>query len=114
MKYSDFAGIIISLPECDNLDSFIAERGWQEWMDEYVGDDGSADKIVSILSAIWELKANPIKGIKKVCKLTNESIADEFFAPRRSVENWSSGDRESPDYVWMMIAYISFVECGII
>lgn len=109
MTYIQFREIVISLQDCKDLDHFIAERGWQDWMD---GCD--SDRTVEILTAVWELRDNPIKGIKAVTKLTNAKLSEQYGISIRTVEDWARGVRQCPDYTSTMLAYCVFADKGII
>lgn len=109
MTYTQFREIVLSLPDCSDLDHFIAERGWQSWMEGY-----DAERIVAILTAVWAMRDNPIKGIKKAAKHTNESLSLAYGIPRRTVEDWARGVRECPSYTSTMLAYCVFADRGII
>ena len=109
MTYSQFREITLSLDDCTNLDQFIAERGCQEWMDDY-----DTDRIVEILTSVWCLKDNPIKWIKQAAKHTNQSLSQTYGIPVRTVEDWSRNARACPIYTWTMLAYCVFADSGII
>lgn len=109
MTYTQFHEIVLSLPDCADLDHFIAERGWQEWMETY-----PADRIIEILTAVWGMRDNPIKGIKQAAKHTNDSLSRAYGIPRRTVEDWARGARECPEYTSAMLAYCVFADKGII
>ncbi|MGM9647128.1 MAG: hypothetical protein ACI3YH_03230 [Eubacteriales bacterium] len=109
MTYTQFREIVLSIDDCTDLDHFIAERGWQEWMDDY-----DTDRIVEILTAVWGLKCNPIKGIKQAAKHTNQSLSQTYGIPIRTVEDWSRSVRACPIYTWTMLAYCVFADSWII
>lgn len=119
MTYTQFREIVLSLGDYpdqseQSLELFIHERGWQEWMDGYYDESGKTDRITPILQAIWQMRDNPIKGIKKATKHTNESLSLTYGIPRRTVEDWARGVRECPAYTSTMLAYCVFADKGII
>lgn len=109
MTYSQFREITLSLYDCTDLDHFIAERGWQEWMDDY-----DTDRIVEILTSVWGMRENPIKGIKAAAELTNAKLSAQYGIPLRTVEEWARGAMKCPDYTSTMLAYCVFADKGII
>ena len=109
MTYTQFYGEVQALANFTYLDQFIAEREYQDWMEPYTSEQTAA-----ILSAIWELKDNPVKGIKKVTHLTNKALSERYGIPTRSIENWCCGERQCPAYTWMMMAYCVFTDAGIL
>lgn len=118
MTYTKFREIVISLDDYtaeDSFELFVAERGWQEWMNEYYDESGENDRITPILSAVWGMRENPIKGVKAATKMTNKNIAEMIGIPLVTVDTWSRGFRQTrSDYTTTMIAYIIFAEKGII
>lgn len=113
MKYRDFRNIYLSLGDCDSEEMFIAERGWQDWMEEYA-DDESGGKITNILHAFWCIKDNIVKGLKIVCGLTQEEIDEDYGIPKRTIEDWSSGAHIAPQGKACMLAFCVFTDQDII
>ena len=113
MKYRDFRNIFLTLDDCDSEDMFIAERGWQEWMEEYA-DDESGEKITNILHSVWCMKDNIVKGLKTVCGLTQKEISEQYGIPKRTIEQWSSELRKIPPQKACMLAFCVFSDFGII
>lgn len=114
MTYIQFREIVLSLPDCQNLDEFITERGWQDWMDEYATEEDNADRVVEILTVIWGMRENPIKGIKAAAGLTNAKLSEQYGISIRTIEDWARGARSCPDYTSTMLAYCVFSDHGII
>ena len=44
-----------------------------------------------------------VKGICEEAGLTQRDLAERFFIPRRTVEDWCRGVRTPPDYVRLMM-----------
>lgn len=109
MTYKQFYGIVITLDDCTDIDHFVAEQGGKDWTEPY-----TAEQTVAILSAIWELKDNPVKGIRMATHTTNKAISETYGIPIRSVNNWSAKIRECPAYTWMMLAYCVYTDAGIL
>lgn len=114
MKYTAFREVVNSIPDCEDFEHFVAERGWQEWMEDYADGDNS-DRIVKVLAAIWELRENPVKGIKKVVHTTNLALSEAYGIPIRTVNDWTRGAMASrSNYPWIMLAYCVFSDYGVI
>lgn len=109
MTYKQFYSIVITLYDCTDLDHFVAENGGKDWTEPY-----TAEQTIAILTAIWELKDNHIKGIKQAAHLTNRSMSEQYDISRRSIEDWCCGKRKCPAYTWMMMAYCVFTDAGIL
>lgn len=48
----------------------------------------------------------PIRELCREFKLTQRALADRFGIPLRTVEQWSTGKRQPPDYTMRMIRTI--------
>ena len=114
MTYTQFREIVASIPDCKDLDSFATERGWQEWMEAYAGEDDSSDEIVRVLRLIWTLRVNPIRAIENAVKIGHKELGCEYSIPERTIQNWANGVNDCPKYTWTMLAYCVFVDRGLI
>lgn len=109
MKYQEFYSLYSSAADSKNFESFVAEEGLPPCFADYPDE-----KILPIFKAVWELRGNPIKGIKKVCGITNQYISGKYHIPIRSVDNWSADIRTPPEYTAIMLAYCAFTDEEII
>lgn len=66
------------------------------------------------LDAVWKLKDNPVLGISEVANSTLSEISRRYIVPLRSLQNWSSGERQCPNYVWILLAYAVFSDLNIL
>ena len=114
MTYIQFREIVASIPDCPDFESFVHERGWQEWMEAYDGKDGSADEIVRVLQLIWTLRDNPIKAISAASGKSCVELSEEYRISQSTMKKWSAKISACPDYTWMMLAYCVFGDCGLI
>lgn len=114
MTYKTFRQVLSEANEYNDVDMYIAERGWQEWMDEYADDDGSGNNILRILATIYSLKDNPIKKLLSITGLSQQRFATVYGIPARSVENWSGQQRTAPQYVTAMLSYCVMSDLNII
>ena len=67
-----------------------------------------------VLDAVWQLKDNPVLGISKVANSTVSEISRRYMLPLRSLQNWSSGERQCPNYVCILLAYAVFSDLNIL
>ena len=104
MTYTDFRGVWYSALEYtrDQRDLYIAERGWQTWMEEY-GDDTAA--IICTLDNIYDMAHVGCKAIRGVTGMTQSAFSAAYGIPARSIENWESGSRAAPTYTLMMLGF---------
>lgn len=108
MTFSDFRRIWESATDYapEQHDLYIAERGWQGWMDEFGEEDTSS--IVRVLDAIYTMAHGGIAAIRRITAMNQLDFSAAYGIPRRSVENWerdSSESREAPTYTQMLLGY---------
>lgn len=88
MKSDVFYNLVLDAQEAKSCELFIAERGWQEWMEEY-GENTS--KLVSDMESIWQAINMPMAEMRAVTGLSQVAFAKYLCTSRRTVENWESG-----------------------
>lgn len=111
MTFADFRRIWESANERtpEQHDLYIAERGWQGWMDEFGEEDTSS--IIRVLDAIYTMAHGGISAIRSVTGMSQISFSAAYGIPRRSVENWERDSsetreaREAPSYTQMLLGY---------
>lgn len=86
-----------------DVDMFIGERGWQDWMDDY-----PTEKLRSLMQEIYFLADADLKTIRERYGYSRAAFARLFNIPIRSLENWDSGSRQMPDYLKILICYALF------
>lgn len=114
MKFSLFSKLYSEAIEYDNVDMYIADRGWQDWMDNYVADKSAAfvdtTKIAAILNNIYDLAHMDIGQIRSETKLSAKDFSNLFRIPARTVQSWVHQERRTPDYALILISYAVFME----
>lgn len=102
IAYNRFAALMGSIPDCESCDWFIAECG-SSAMDV----DENVEKTIAMLKAMWAMAHDglTIKSIAAACDRSMRSIAMEYGMPRRTVENWSGGQRIASDWALDHLAY---------
>lgn len=109
MRYGLFSRLYREAGEYSSLDMYIAERGWQEWMDDY-GTEEDTGKIVSILETIYQLYNMTLEEMrKKVCSSRAE-FSRMYGIPVRTLEDWDNGKSNINSYIKSLIAYTVFCE----
>lgn len=111
ITYNDFRSIWFSAQEYapEQHDLYIAERGWQSWMDEFGEDDTSS--IIRVLDAIYTMSHGGIAAIRSITGMSQVNFSAAYGIPRRSVENWERDSsetreaREAPSYTQMLLGY---------
>ncbi len=88
-----------------NFEMFVAERGWQSWMDQY-----DPNEIVDILSQIYHLANTPFGEIRKENGWSRPDMSRMYHIPVRTMECWDAGQRDPQPYVEALLAYALFNE----
>lgn len=110
MKYQEFYDLYAAAVDSTDFEMFVAEEGLPPCFADYPDE-----RILQIFEAIWQLKDNPTKGIKKVCGLTNRAISDKYHIPIRTVEDRLAKTVVSRNaYDAVMLAYCVFTDEEII
>lgn len=100
MKDSTFKKLWDIALEQPNLEMYIGEFGYPDYFED-VGD--TPDKIINTLSKIHAAANMSMSEIIKKSGMTHKQFSEKFCIPIRTVDNWSAGVRECPDYVRLMI-----------
>ena len=111
MTFKTFKKLYSEALEYKNLDLYIMERGWQEWMNDIVPDDESgafvtADKVFEVLKKIYHLANSENKWSALSGEFrSREEIVNMFGIPIRTVQNWDIGQRAPNDYLIILMTY---------
>lgn len=102
MTYKIFRELYEQAREYDNINLYIMERGWQDWMNDLSG----ADVISDVLKKIYSLanSDNKWKAISEEFRNFKE-ISDIFGIPYKTMQNWNSGHVRPSEYLLLLIAY---------
>lgn len=88
------------------VDFFIAERGWQEWMNSFE----EVETITKILKAIYKYSRCPIKDIRNELNISRASFSRKYGIPLRTIEDWDAGKSKIPEYTEKLIKYTLFIK----
>lgn len=102
MRFELFKQLYSEALEYEELDMYIAERGWQEWMNN---DDDPA----ATLTAIFELANSTLKESRERTGLSRDGLANLIELPYRTLQDWELGNRKPPAYVKMLIDYVLYM-----
>lgn len=100
MKFSLFKELYSEALEDTTLEFFIAERGWQDWMEDY-----TPDEVTELLSCIYRLANNPLKDTRQVSRA---EFGRQYGIPVRTLQDWDLGNRSAPEYVKLLIDFAQF------
>lgn len=101
MKSDVFYNLVLDAQEAKSCEMFIAEPGWQDWMEEYGKD---TNKLVSDMESIWQAVKMPFSELRAVSGLSQAAFGKRFCIPRRTIEDWESGNRTPPVYLRLLLA----------
>lgn len=104
--YPTFARLYSEVADYTDVDMYIAERGWQDWMDNFSDED-----IPKILQAIYDIGKMSMADIRSAIGYSSRAeMHRKYRIPLRTLESWDAGDKEPRSaYVFALIAYTLFV-----
>jgi len=110
MKYTLFARLYQEVADYDSLEIYIAERGWQDWMSDFVAEDDITTTVISdMLTSIYTLAKTTLKVTRESRDLSRVQFCRDYAIPLRTVEDWEAGKSKLADYQKMLIDYTFFV-----
>jgi len=101
MKFKLFRALYSEALEYDDFDLFVAERGYQDWMDNY-------ENVAEVLEAIYELAHFTIKQTREKRNISQAAFGRIFTVPVRTLQNWDAGIRTPPTYIKLLLDYAVF------
>lgn len=104
MKYKVFSMLYKEARQYDDFDMYVAERGWQEWMDNYE----DAKDIADTLRFIYDIARMDIRQIRDYVGASQVSFIDLYEIPRRTYQGWEHGDAK--DYIKKIFSYSIYMD----
>lgn len=104
MKYELFAELYREAQQYTDVELFVAERGWQEWMDAY-----PAEELGDVLKRIYALAHSTLKETREAAGYSRAKFAREYNITLRTVEAWEYGQNKMSDYTKMLLDYTFFM-----
>lgn len=105
MEYSLFLKLHNEAMTYGEVEMFIAERGWEDWMEEY-----PEERLGGLLKSIYGLANSDLKTNRELVGLNREQFCSMYDIPVSTVGKWDRGEREMPKYVKRLIDYVLFVD----
>lgn len=102
MDYLLFVSLYNEALSYNDVDMYVAERGWQSWLDEYPDE-----KLGPILQKIFDLAHGSLADNRETSRA---QFSRDYSIPLRTLEDWDSGRRLAPDYVKSLIDYTLFLD----
>ncbi|MDO5391054.1 MAG: hypothetical protein Q4F24_08225 [Eubacteriales bacterium] len=106
LSYRTFVQLYREAQEYSDLDMYIAERGWQDWMDSFE----DADVVVDILTRIYEMVRCSFAEIRQMTGLSQVRFSYSYGIKRRTLESWEAGLRTPPEHDRYFFSYTVFLE----
>lgn len=104
-----FSTLFIEAEQYDNIDMYIAERGWQDWMNEY-SNGTDVDRLSLVLSNIYNLAKMEIKEIRAFENLSQPKFCAIYRVKIRTLQDWEYGNSAIPDAIKTLICYTIFIK----
>lgn len=103
IEFDMFARLYDEAKIYNNLDMYIMERGWQEWM-----NDLEPGTVAEVLKYIYSIAKD---GFPKLLSHyeTLRKVSDRFGIPYSTLQRWKSGITDVPEYTLLMMAYITII-----
>lgn len=103
IEFDMFARLYDEAKSYNNLDMYIMERGWQEWM-----DDLEAGTVAEVLKYIYSIAKDGFLELLSHYE-TLRKVSDRFWIPYSTLQRWKSGITDVPEYTLLMMAYITII-----
>lgn len=100
MKFELFKELYNEALDIASLELFVAEQGWQDWMQGY-----TPDEVVELLSRIYRLANNPLKDTRQISRA---EFSRRYNIPVRTLEDWDTEKRTAPIYVKLLLDFAQF------
>lgn len=86
--------------EYDNIDKYIMERGWQDWMDDF-----SADQIANLLRDVYAISREGLQGMLSLDGNKLTVFCRRYLLPYSTVQKWKLGDNVPTEYTMLHLGY---------
>lgn len=106
INYKTFTKLYKEASDYNDLDYYIAERGWEQWMDPF---EENPEIIINIISLIYQYSRESIKDIRKRLGYSRAQFSRTYQIPLRTLENWDV-KHNLPVYTEIIIKYTLFLE----
>lgn len=105
LPYTQFVRLYVEALEIKDPDMYIAERGWQDWMNSF-----DFDTVVKTLNLVRDISQRNFQELRKETGLSQARMASAYGIKTRTLENWESGTRIPPEHDKLFVSYIVFLE----
>ena len=89
--------------DCDDRDAYVSDWALSSaWGDAPEAEISAAR--IEMLGQLWDTAHLTIRDIRAHTGLSQAAFSVRYCIPRRTVENWESGDRQCADYIRLLLA----------
>lgn len=104
VEYTIFARLFREAQKYDDVDMYVAERGWQDWMDAYC-----TEHVVGILHSAYAVGHMSNSELRNEAGLSRVEMSRVYGIPVATLECWEYGSRELKGYIRELISYTVFL-----
>ena len=98
---------IYEAPYYTDRDAYISDLAFSSiWGDEDDYDFEIPEHRINEIGNIWDACNRSVKDICRDAGLSQRKLAEKFYIPYRTMENWCTGKRECPIYTKLMMQQI--------
>lgn len=102
MTDKQFLACCQEIENYQDKDAYISDMALSSiWED--APETGITQDRIAAIGGIWDAYHRSIKDIADASGLSQRKLAERFFIPYRTVEDWSAGKRTPPAYVRLMM-----------
>lgn len=103
IEFDMFIRLYSEAKSYNNLDMYIMERGWQEWM-----NDLEPGTVAEVLKNIYSIAKDGFPELLNHYE-TLRKVSNRFGIPYSTLQRWKSGITDVPEYILLMMAYITII-----
>lgn len=106
IEFDVFTRLYEEAKSYNNLDMYIMERGWQEWMNAL-----ESGTVAEVLKYIYSIAKDGFPELLNHYE-TLRKVSDRFGIPYSTLQRWKSGITDVPEYTLVMMTYITLIQTG--
>lgn len=108
LDYETYVQLFLEAEEYDNYEMYVAERGWQEWMNAF---ESEPDSISHILKAVYSLRTMSLQDMRSAAGIPSRvAMSRSYRIPLRTLENWDTEDSTILQHTLLLVSYTIFLK----
>ena len=108
LDYETYVQLFLEAEEYDNYEMYVAERGWQEWMNAF---ESEPDSISHILKAVYSLRTMSLQDMRSAAGIPSRvAMSRSYRIPLRTQENWDTEDSTILQHTLLLVSYTIFLK----